>query len=387
MPENTRRRWTSRRSEPQTKATHTPTPGATDRNWFDQTPARPEGGTRESEPNNAQENAVEIDEQETLRLLHASWQPQTPPFDLDNGTAFPNPLDKYTQGPMPDIHDEDPATLLEGLDRSQIKSCSTLPPENQTNNASRKPSWQQRKKSQGAANVAVAPPNRDRSGPETARQASPDHLPDPRPIEERCRDLTRKESMPPEILFTLSGLATQKEEDIAPILATTWNDPITNALLQKLARKAPEPRQNDAMSRLVKFLESTVIQRLDIKTEGGKDDTHFNIYADGDIIEDDESWLELRKHLRSRLYKSNLYGEGAATKEDYICGLCHAHDHPRGLCDFPTIPGWNGGGRNQTKPSNTPRGENRFQNGQPSGSRDYHRDNYRHGPTNYSNRK
>ncbi|KAH8994401.1 hypothetical protein EDB86DRAFT_3078260 [Lactarius hatsudake] len=393
---------------------NTPTPGA-NRNWFDQTPARPEGGPRESELNNAQENAVEIDEQENAKTLARIMAASDTPFDLDNGTAFPNPLDKYTQGPMPDIHDEDPATLLEGLDRGQIKSWLDLttgkvlarPFDNVANyqpNQQRvaKTLMAAAKEITGAATVTVAPPNRDRSGP---RQQGKRH-----PITFLIHGLSRRDVETllergvwsskeitfqvapinisrPKFLFTLSGLATQKEEDIAPILTTTWNDPITNALLQKLARKAPEPRQNNVMSKLVKFLESTVIQRLDIKTEGGKDDTHFNIYADGDIIEDDESWLELRKHLRSRQYKSNLFGEGTATKEDYICGLCHAHDHPRGLCPFPTIPRWNGGGRNQTKPSNTARGENRFQNGQPSGSREYHRDNYRYGPTNYSNRK
>ncbi|KAH8988114.1 hypothetical protein EDB86DRAFT_2831984 [Lactarius hatsudake] len=392
---------------------NTPTPGA-NRNWFDQTPVRLEGGPRESELNNTQENAVEIDEQENAKTLARIMAASDTPFDLDNGTAFPNPLDKYTQGPMPDIHDEDPATLLEGLDRGQIKSWLDLttgkvlarPFDNVANyqpNQQRvaKTLMAAAKEITGAANVAVAPPNRDRSGP---RQRGKRH-----PITFLIHGLLRRDVETllergvwsskeitfqvapinisrPKFLFTLSSLATQKEEDIAPILTTTWNDPITNALLQKLARKAPEPRQNNAMSKLVKFLESTVIQRLDIKT-GGKDDTHFNIYADGDIIEDDESWLELRKHLRSRQYKSNLFGEGTATKENYICGLCHAHDHPRGLCPFPTIPGWNGGGRNQTKPSNTARGENRFQNGQPSGSREYHRDNYHYRPTNYSNRK
>ncbi|KAH9025573.1 hypothetical protein EDB85DRAFT_1893785 [Lactarius pseudohatsudake] len=348
----------------------TPTPGA-NRNWFDQTPARPEGGPRESEPDNAQENAVEIDEQENAKTLARIMAASDTPFDLDNGMAFPNPLDKYTQGPMPDIHDEDPAITPRG-------------PRQKPDQKLARPYHRETKEITGAANVAVAPPNRDRSGPRQRGKRHPITFLIHWPIEERFAPINISR---PKFLFTLSGLATQKEEDIAPILTTTWNDSITNALLQKLARKAPEPRQNNAMNRLVKFLESTVIQRLDIKTEGGKDDTHFNIYADGDIIEDDESWLELRKHLRSRQYKSNLFGEGTATKEDYICGLCHAHDHPRGLCPFPTIPGWNGGGRNQTKPSNTPRGENRFQNGQPSGSREYHRDNYRYGPTNYNNRK
>ncbi|KAH9007452.1 hypothetical protein EDB85DRAFT_1904930, partial [Lactarius pseudohatsudake] len=283
---------------------NTPTPGA-NRTWSEQTPARQEGEPQESDPNDTstQENTVEIDEQENAKTLARIMAASDTPFELDNGTPFLNPLDKYTKGPMPDIHDEDPATLLEGLDRTQIRSWLNLttgkvlarPLDNVANyqphhQCIAKTLMAAAKEITGAANVAVAPPNKDRSG---ARQRVRRH-----PITFLIHGLSKKDV---EILLERKVWSSKEITfQVAPInINSTWNDPITSALLQKLASKAPEPKQSEALSKLVKFLESTTIQSLNIKTGGGLDDTHFNIYADGDIIEDDASWLELTNTLEA----------------------------------------------------------------------------------------
>ncbi|KAH9028250.1 hypothetical protein EDB84DRAFT_1439648 [Lactarius hengduanensis] len=335
-------------------------------------------------------------------------------LNLDNGTLFSNPLDKYTKGLMPDIHDEHPATLLEGLDKTQLREWLSLTtgkvlarPFDKVANYQpnhrhvAKALMAAAKEITGAANAAVAPPDKDKSISRQRGKRPPITFlihgiskKDAETLLERkvwsSKDITFQVA-PVNIsrlkfLFTLTGLATTEERHIGPILTATWNDPVTSALLQKLVSKAPELEQTNTRTKLVKFLESTRVQHLDIKTLGGNDDPHFNVYADGDIIEDDESWLELRKHIRSRPYKSGLYGMGKAIKEDFICGLCHAHDHPRGLCLFPTIPGWNGSGRNYKKnPNNAPQEENRFQNR--AGSSGSHRDNNRYNTLNHNSRK
>ena len=100
------------------------------------------------------------------------------------------------------------------------------------------------------------------------------------------------------------------------------------------------------------------VQLLDIKREGNQADPHFNVFADGEIIDDHKTWIELRKFLKERIYHSTTIGEGKATKVNFVCGLCHGHDHPRGLCQFPHVKGWNGGGRNPRFLNRTgPRGE------------------------------
>ena len=101
---------------------------------------------------------------------------------------------------------------------------------------------------------------------------------------------------------------------------------------------------------MVEFVETATVRFLDIKSPGGKSDPHFNIYANGDLIDDDETWLQLRDYLRNRTYKTMLIGTGKAIK-DFVCNICHGHDHPAGLCPFPRIPGWNTG-YNTRSPNN-----------------------------------
>ena len=86
-----------------------------------------------------------------------------------------------------------------------------------------------------------------------------------------------------------------------------------------------------------------------MRSEGGQEDPHYNIYANGEVIQNNTTWLELRRFLRSRVYRSNYHGDGRAMQSDYVCSLCHGHNHPRGLCLFPHVPGWNGGGCNPKK--------------------------------------
>ncbi|KAN0136051.1 hypothetical protein V8E53_006212 [Lactarius tabidus] len=100
------------------------------------------------------------------------------------------------------------------------------------------------------------------------------------------------------------------------------------------------------------FLNTTYIQRLDTKIEGGKPDPQYNVYAMGQLIPNDALWYEIRAYLKGRIYKSSNCGRGKAKEKNYSCGLCHGCDHPRGLCLFPKVQGWNGGG-NRTPAKDT----------------------------------
>jgi hypothetical protein len=129
-------------------------------------------------------------------------------------------------------------------------------------------------------------------------------------------------------------------------LAETWDDAVTNTLINELASEAPsDEEQQEWTDQMMDFLDSATIHPLNIKGQGGRISLHFNVYAKGDIIEDDDTWQQLRTYLRNRVYRTTLIGTGRAIANNFICGLCHGHDHPRGLCPFPQIVGWNGGGR------------------------------------------
>ena len=179
----------------------------------------------------------------------------------------------------------------------------------------------------------------------------------------------------PEFLFTLKGFSTPETADVVTSLAETWEDPATTATIRMLADSAPNPEEKQEWhGQMVNFLGSATVHRLDIRSQGGRENPHFNVYANGDIIDDDETWLQLRKYLRNRSYKSMVIGTGRVLQEDFVCSLCHGHDHPRGLCPFPQIPGWNGGGhlpkrqqRISASPSDYPRPQQRSNNNAPWG--------------------
>ncbi|KAH9176243.1 hypothetical protein EDB89DRAFT_2065606 [Lactarius sanguifluus] len=76
-------------------------------NWFNQTPARLRGEPQENALDNTdpqtEENTIEIDEQENAKTLAHIMAASDNSPDFDNGTPFPNPLDRYTKGLMPRV--------------------------------------------------------------------------------------------------------------------------------------------------------------------------------------------------------------------------------------------------------------------------------------------
>ena len=81
-------------------------------------------------------------------------------------------------------------------------------------------------------------------------------------------------------------------------LTETWEDPATTSLIKTLANYAPSLEESiDWNNQKNDFLESATVRRLDIRSQGGRENPHFNVYANGDIIEDNETWVQLRKYL------------------------------------------------------------------------------------------
>ena len=84
------------------------------------------------------------------------------------------------------------------------------------------------------------------------------------------------------------------------------------------------------------------VKLLPIKESGNIFAPRFNIYANGSLILQEAVWKRLRNYLAGRVYTSLLLDTGTTEVAPYLCGICHSVDHPRGLCPFPNIEGWNG---------------------------------------------
>ena len=324
---------------------------------------------------------VEVDEVENAKTMARIMNRDGSPLEVYQQPP-PHPHDKYTKSQMPEIFDEDPATLLAGLEKTQLQSWLDLPtgkvlarpfdlevrykPNHSTIAKTLRSAV---KEITGAAKVTVALPKRD---PDLPRGGTLKH-----PITFLIHDISKKDVETllertvwsskeitfqvsainvkrPDFLFTMEGMTTDNPDHVLACIGETWNDSTTNNFIQRLASAAPNKEQQQIrLGEIIEFLMSVRVQHLDVRSEGGQEDPHYNIYANGETIQNNTTWLELRRFLCSRVYRSNYHGDGRAMDYDYICSLCHGHDHPRGLCAFPHIPGWNGPGRNPKRHHNT----------------------------------
>ncbi|KAN0112050.1 hypothetical protein V8E52_007967, partial [Russula decolorans] len=80
----------------------------------------------------------------------------------------------------------------------------------------------------------------------------------------------------------------------------------------------------------------------------------FRVYASGDTIDEDSTWCRLRNYFASRDYKVKFQNPGTNLIPERPCTLCHSADHPRGLCPFPSLTGWNGPTWKEEQPLTNP---------------------------------
>lgn len=149
----------------------------------------------------------------------------------------------------------------------------------------------------------------------------------------------------PTLLLNLAGFTTDRPDIIHQVVQSTWAElEIRETILMVLSDKDPFFQWEDVRAQAPKyidiFIDSVRVEFLDYKVAGGIETPRFNIYADSPTISPD-AWTALREFLTSLGYPTSLYGTGTATPL-FLCTLCHSISHPRGLCDFPSVPHWNG---------------------------------------------
>ncbi|KAH9044296.1 hypothetical protein EDB85DRAFT_2137828 [Lactarius pseudohatsudake] len=271
-----------------TEQANTPTP-ATGRRWYDEpqdNQQRPQQRNSGPSPNqNEDEASAEVDEQENAKTLARLLVTSERNMDKNFPNTHSNPLDRYTESQMPEIHERDPMTLLADLDSVQIQSWLDLPtgkvlarPFDQDVNYQpnhiniAKTLLTAAKEITGATTAAVAPPNRDKYAP---RGRGHRH-----PITFLIHDISKKDAefllerqvwsskeitfqvapvnvKRPVFLFTLTEFTTNRPEHIAADLAEAWGDPITRTVTRFLASRAhgAEEQQN-RLNQIHDFLSS-----------------------------------------------------------------------------------------------------------------------------------
>jgi hypothetical protein len=145
----------------------------------------------------------------------------------------------------------------------------------------------------------------------------------------------------PNFLFSISGLSTMDVTFVCSVVKGVWFDEQSQDFLHQL--QPPVIEETDKFrDNIQELLNSVEVKRIDIKEAGNILSPRFNILVNSDLIPDHKTWAQVRNYLANRTYDTPVQGQGTTHITEFDCGICHGVDHPRGLCPFPAIPGWNG---------------------------------------------
>ena len=146
----------------------------------------------------------------------------------------------------------------------------------------------------------------------------------------------------PDFLFTIRGLATLDENRIFKMVRRVWNDDDTMMFLFDEINDGHNGNPKEIQKTISHLIQSLRVTQLKIKDKGSALTPHFNVYINGKSTTNEELWVNLRTYLANREYSLPLQGTGKVVKAPFTCRACHGVDHPRGLCPFPDLKGWNG---------------------------------------------
>jgi len=146
----------------------------------------------------------------------------------------------------------------------------------------------------------------------------------------------------PNFLFMIKGFKTGDDTSILQMVKATWQSNDAQNIVEDIVEAFNEDCHPEIKGNIQSFLTSVSIKRLKFKTKGGINAPHFNIYADGNFILDDDIWVHLRESLAMLPYAASMQGLGTTEIPHTPCAICHGIDHPTGMCGFLKVVGWNG---------------------------------------------
>ncbi|KAF7792796.1 hypothetical protein EIP86_003895 [Pleurotus ostreatoroseus] len=148
-------------------------------------------------------------------------------------------------------------------------------------------------------------------------------------------------------LGNLGGFSGQKVETVLRV----FRDKITNsadiaatldAMItgQAASLYAPGPINVDDVIRQVAH--SLIADVLRVKDSDGFEAPEFCLYLSLPDVRP-EAFSSFRNAFAKLKFSDPLIGNGCfIPPTESTCGICHGADHPRGMCPYPTIPGWHG---------------------------------------------
>jgi hypothetical protein len=125
------------------------------------------------------------------------------------------------------------------------------------------------------------------------------------------------------------------------MILSKWNQEHAQVTLAAITREAESKEKTPTKPNIQAFLATVEVRRIEV-IENDILTPLFNIYAEGALIQDEDIWTKIRKTLAQLTYDSTKSGNAEVNLAPYDCNICHGVDHPRGLCKYPSLPGWKG---------------------------------------------
>jgi hypothetical protein len=146
----------------------------------------------------------------------------------------------------------------------------------------------------------------------------------------------------PDYLFGITQLTIKSSDHVREIVHKAWSAASTTNFIQSIINTLPDEEKATAEKNLSDFTNSMRVETLDTKKQGGAAAPTYNVLANSKLIHDDDTWCHLRDHLASQTYAPPFQDPGQTGINLHRCSICQSVDHPRGLCNFPCLEGWNG---------------------------------------------
>ena len=289
-------------------------------------------------------------------------------FAAGGGRPLCDAAEKYTPGPMPPVQDANPTAIFDNIDLPLVAKWESHPGDKvlavpfDTN--VRSPGTHEHYRTAiltavieivESEGISVASPRP--SGRATSKSRTPTTFIIYNISKEQAETLLNRAvwsskavtfrvapfaTTCPTFLFAISNYSTTALVDVFQMVKNVWESDHTNTFVNNLLTETPLDEREKVASDIQHLIETMNLIRLNIKITGNTLSPRYNVYADCGEFSNDKTWSALRSFLLSTEYSALMQGRVSTELIPFRCTCCHSVDHPRGLCPFPSLPGWNG---------------------------------------------
>ena len=154
--------------------------------------------------------------------------------------------------------------------------------------------------------------------------------------------VTTLDPVSPDYLFGITHLTIKSDTEVKKLVRKVWDSQTSVAFLENIITGTPSEQRPQIKNDIDNFSKSMRVELLDTRKHGGAYAPTFNVLADGKLINDDDTWCRLRTFFTAQSYAPQFQDPGLTGADLHRCSICQGIDHPRGLCKFPKVEGWNG---------------------------------------------